>query len=36
MWGKPLAESYLPILMTLGVTATGGYFTLREYGKKKK
>lgn len=35
MWGKPLGEAYLPILMTMGVTAIGGYFTLREYGKKK-
>lgn len=33
MWGRPLGESYLPILMTMGVTAIGGYFTLREYGK---
>ena len=33
MWGKPLGEAYLPILMTMGVTAIGGYFTLREYGK---
>jgi len=36
MWGKPLGEAYLPILMTMGVTAIGGYFTLREYGKNKK
>ena len=36
MWGKPLGEAYLPILMTMGVTAIGGYFTLREYGKSKK
>lgn len=35
MWGQPLAENYLPILMTMGVTATGGYFALREYGKTK-
>ena len=35
-WGKPLGEAYLPLLMTMGVTAIGGYFTLREYGKKKK
>jgi len=33
MWGRPLGESYLPLLMTMGVTAIGGYFTLREYGK---
>lgn len=35
-FGKPLAEAYLPILMTMGVTAIGGYFTLREYGKSKQ
>jgi hypothetical protein len=35
-FGKPIAEAYLPILMTMGVTAIGGYFTLREYGKRKK
>ncbi len=35
MWGKPLGEAYLPILMTMGVTAIGGYFTLREYGKSR-
>ena len=35
-FGVPLAEAYLPILMTMGVTAIGGYFTLREYGKKNK
>lgn len=35
-FGKPLGEAYLPILMTMGVTAIGGYFSLREYGKSKK
>ena len=35
MWGKPLGEAYLPLLMTMGVTAIGGYFTLREFGKTK-
>ena len=35
-FGRPIAEAYLPILMTMGVTAIGGYFTLREYGKVKK
>ena len=34
-FGRPIAEAYLPILMTMGVTAIGGYFTLREYGKTK-
>jgi hypothetical protein len=35
MWGKPLGEVYLPILMTMGLTVIGGYFTLREFGKTK-
>ena len=35
-FGKPLNEAYLPILMTMGITAIGGYFTLREFGKTKK
>mgnify|MGYP006995700902 CR=1 FL=1 len=35
MAGKDLATEFLPILMTMGVTAIGGYFTLREYGKGK-
>ncbi|MFD2566082.1 hypothetical protein [Pseudotenacibaculum haliotis] len=34
--GKNLGEAYIPILMTMGVTAIGGYFTLREYGKSRK
>lgn len=35
-WGRPLGEAYLPLLMTMGVTVIGGYFTLREYGKTKE
>lgn len=35
MWGRSLGEAYLPLLMTMGVTAIGGYFTLREFGKYK-
>jgi len=35
MAGRPLGEAFLPILMTMGVTAIGGYFTLREFGKSK-
>ena len=35
-FGRPIAEAYLPILMTMGVTAIGGYFTLREFGKTKE
>lgn len=34
-WEMNLAEDYVPILMTMGVTAIGGYFTLREFGKSK-
>ena len=36
MWGKPLGEAYLPLLLTMGMTVIGGYFTLREFGKAKK
>ena len=36
MWGKKLGEVYLPILMTMGLTVIGGYFTLREFGKNKE
>jgi hypothetical protein len=36
MWGKPLGEAYLPLLLTMGMTVIGGYFTLREFGKTKK
>ena len=35
-FGRPIAEVYLPILMTMGVTAIGGYFTVREIGKTNK
>jgi hypothetical protein len=35
MAGKSLGEAFLPILMTMGITAIGGYFTLREFGKSK-
>lgn len=36
MWGIKLGEVYLPILMTMGLTAIGGYFTLREFGKSRR
>ena len=35
MWGMKLGEAYLPILLTMGMTVIGGYFTLREFGKTK-
>lgn len=36
IWGRPLAEAFLPLLMTMGVTAIGGYFTAREIGQNTK
>lgn len=36
MAGEDLGEAFLPILMTMGITAIGGYFTLREFGKNRK
>ena len=36
MWGKPLGEAYLPLLLTMGMTVIGGYFSLREFGKNKE
>ncbi len=36
MWGRPLGETYLPLIMTMGITAIGGYFSVREYGKTQK
>jgi len=35
-YGRPLGEAYLPLVMTMGITVIGGYFTLREYGKTVK
>tara|TARA_R110000772_G_scaffold51587_2_gene118329 strand:- start:304 stop:804 length:501 start_codon:yes stop_codon:yes gene_type:complete len=35
MWGKSLAEAFIPLLITMGTTVIGGYFALREYGKTK-
>tara|TARA_R110002124_G_scaffold238359_1_gene403612 strand:+ start:40 stop:504 length:465 start_codon:yes stop_codon:yes gene_type:complete len=35
MWGKPLGEAYLPLLLTMGMTVIGGYFAVREFGKTK-
>jgi len=36
MWGEPLGENYLPLIMTMGITAIGGYFSVREIGKYNK
>jgi len=35
IWGKPLTEMFLPLLLSLAATVTGGYFALREFGKSK-
>jgi hypothetical protein len=36
IWGKPLEQMFLPLLLSLAATVTGGYFALREWGKTKK
>lgn len=36
IWGKPLAVVYMPLLLSLAATVTGGYFALREFGKTSK
>ena len=36
IWGKPMAEMFLPLLLSLAATVTGGYFALREFGKTRK
>ena len=36
IWGKPMAEMFLPLLLSLAATVTGGYFALREFGKGRK
>ena len=36
IWGKPLEQMYMPLLLSLAATVTGGYFALREFGKTKK
>jgi hypothetical protein len=36
IWGKPLEQTFLPLLLSLAATVTGGYFALREFGKTKK
>lgn len=35
IWGKPMAEMFLPLLLSLAATVTGGYFALREFGKSR-
>jgi hypothetical protein len=36
IWGKPLEQTFLPLLLSLAATVTGGYFALREFGKTRK
>ena len=36
IWGKPLNQTFLPLLLSLAATVTGGYFALREFGKRNK
>jgi len=33
IWGKSIDEAFIPLLLTMGVTVVGGYFTVREIGK---
>ena len=35
IWGQSIDEAFLPLLITMGVTVVGGYFTVREIGKSK-
>ena len=36
IWGKPLEQMFLPLILSLAATVTGGYFALREFGKTRK
>ena len=36
IWGKPIEQVYMPLLLSLAATVTGGYFALREFGKTRK
>ena len=36
IWGKPIEDMYMPLLLSLAATVTGGYFALREFGKTKR
>jgi hypothetical protein len=35
IWGKSIDEAFIPLVLTMGVTVIGGYFTVREIGKTK-
>ena len=36
IWGQPLEQMFMPLLLSLAATVTGGYFALREFGKTKR
>ena len=33
IWGQSIDEAFIPLVLTMGVTVVGGYFTVREIGK---
>jgi len=35
IWGQSIDEAFIPLVLTMGVTVIGGYFTVREIGKTK-
>ena len=35
VWGQSIDEAFIPLVLTMGVTVVGGYFTVREIGKSK-
>lgn len=35
IWGQSIDEAFIPLVLTMGVTVIGGYFTVREIGKSK-
>mgnify|MGYP006148427793 CR=1 FL=1 len=35
IWGESIDEAFIPLVLTMGVTVIGGYFTVREIGKSK-
>lgn len=35
IWGESIDKAFIPLVLTMGVTVVGGYFTVREIGKSK-
>lgn len=33
IWGQSIDQAFIPLVLTMGVTVVGGYFTVREIGK---